>query len=123
MHSQTQLHQEGRRDKVVQFIALGGAEGRMILHNSFPEIEQFKKMEGLDVNKALLIALHANEEALTSDNRFNACYYLPKINEYILGQIFFYLMLSIAYEGEFANVDAFDQPGVEVYKRIMKKHL
>jgi len=102
---------------------LGGAEGRMILHNSFPEIEQFKKMEGLDVNKALLIALHANEEALTSDNRFNACYYLPKINEYILGQIFFYLMLSIAYEGEFANVDAFDQPGVEVYKRIMKKHL
>ena len=80
-------------------------------------------MEGLDVNKALLIALHANEEALTSDNRFNACYYLPKINEYILGQIFFYLMLSIAYEGEFANVDAFDQPGVEVYKRIMKKHL
>jgi len=123
MHSQTQLHQEGRRDKVVQFIALGNAEGRIVLHNCFPEISQFKNMEGLDVNKALLIALHANEEALTSDNRFNACYYLPKMNEYVLGQIFYYLMLSIAYEGEFANVDAFDQPGVEIYKRIMKKHL
>ena len=27
--------------------------------------------------------------------------------------------LSIAYEGEFADVDAFNQPGVESYKRIM----
>ena len=123
MHSQTQLHQEGRRDKVVQFVALGNAQGRIILHNSFPEIPQFQKMEGLDVNKALLIALAANAEALTSDNRFNACYHLPKLNEYFLGQIFYYLMLSIAYEGEFANVDAFDQPGVEIYKRIMKKNL
>jgi glucose-6-phosphate isomerase len=101
---------------------LGNAQGRIILHNSFPEIPQFQKMEGLDVNKALLIALAANAEALTSDNRFNACYHLPKLNEYFLGQIFYYLMLSIAYEGEFANVDAFDQPGVEIYKRIMKKN-
>ena len=35
----------------------------------------------------------------------------------------FFLMLSVAYEGELANVDAYDQPGVEVYKRIMKAHL
>jgi glucose-6-phosphate isomerase len=29
------------------------------------------------------------------------------------------LALSIAYEGELADVDAFDQPGVEGYKRIL----
>ena len=29
------------------------------------------------------------------------------------------LAISIAYEGELADVDAFDQPGVEAYKRIM----
>ena len=32
-------------------------------------------------------------------------------------------MLSVAYEGEFANVDAYDQPGVEVYKRFMQDKL
>jgi len=29
------------------------------------------------------------------------------------------LALSVAYEGELANVNAFDQPGVEANKRIM----
>ena len=123
MHSQTQLHQDGRRDKVVQFVTVGGKEGQAILRKPFPEIEVYAKYAGLDVDKALGIAQQANEEALTSDNRFNAKYYLPKLDEYFLGQIFFFLMLSIAYEGELAEVDAFDQPGVEIYKRIMKTHL
>lgn len=123
MHSQTQLHQEGRRDKVIQFIALGGAMERIKLSNPFPQITAFNKFAGMDVNKALLVALKANAEALTSDNRFNACYHLPKLNAYCLGQLFYYFMLSIAYEGELANVDAYDQPGVEVYKRIMNKNL
>ena len=123
MHSQTQLHQEGRRDKIIQFIALGGAMEKIKLSNPFPQIEAFSKFEGLDVNKALLVALHANAEALTSDNRFNACYNLPQLNAYFLGQIFYYLMLTVAYEGELANVDAYDQPGVEVYKRIMNRNL
>ena len=35
----------------------------------------------------------------------------------MLGHLFYFLMLSIAYEGELANVDAYDQPGVEIYKR------
>ena len=34
-----------------------------------------------------------------------------------------FLMLTIAYEGELADVDAFDQPGVEVYKKLMKAQL
>ena len=33
------------------------------------------------------------------------------------------LALSVAYEGEFADVDAFNQPGVEAYKRIMGPRL
>ncbi len=123
MHSQTQLHQEGRKDKVVQFVTVGGNRNKIILRKPFPEIAVYAKYEGLDVDKALSIAQEANEEALTGEHRFNAKYFLPKLDEYFLGQIFFFLMLSIAYEGELAQVDAYDQPGVEVYKKIMKNHL
>ncbi|MCH3913821.1 MAG: glucose-6-phosphate isomerase [Acidaminococcaceae bacterium] len=123
MHSQTQLHQEGRKDKVIQFLTVGDRRNKIILGKPFPDIPAYAKYAGLDVDKALSIAQEANEEALTSDNRFNAKYYLPKLDEYFLGQIFFFLMLSIAYEGELAQVDAYDQPGVEIYKRIMKSHL
>lgn len=123
MHAQTQQHQDGSRNKVVQFLEITYPEEEAILGNPFPDIPFFSKYEGLDMNKALRLALRANEEALTSEQRHNAKFVLPKLNEYYLGQLMFFLMLSVAYEGELANVDAYDQPGVEVYKRIMKAHL
>jgi len=123
MHAQTQMHQDGIRDKVVQFLWVDAMEGRLTVKNPFPDIPEFAKDDGLDVGSALKAAMEANENALSSDKRLNARYMLPKLNEYYLGQIFFFLMLSIAYEGELADVDAFDQPGVEVYKRIMNKKL
>jgi glucose-6-phosphate isomerase len=94
MHSQTQLHQEGRKDKVIQFLTVGDRRNKIILGKPFPDIPAYAKYAGLDVDKALSIAQEANEEALTSDNRFNAKYYLPKLDEYFLGQIFFFLMLK-----------------------------
>jgi len=44
---------------------------------------------------------------------------LPELTPYHLGELLYMLAMSIAYEGELANVDAFNQPGVEGYKRIM----
>lgn len=75
------------------------------------------------MHEVLKIALQANEAALNSDNRYNAKFTLPQLNEYYLGQLMYFLMLSVAYEGEIANVDAYNQPGVEVYKRFMKAYL
>lgn len=123
MHAQTQMHQEGRRDKVVQFLFVESWKGKLTVHNPFLEITEYQGYEGLDAGKALQAAMEANEEALSSDNRLNALYTLPELNEFTLGQLFYFLMLSIAYEGELADVDAYDQPGVEIYKRIMKAKL
>ncbi len=123
MHAQTQQHQDGRLNKVVQFLEVANPEEEAVIHNPFKDIPFFDKYEGMDMNKALKMALAANEAALSSDNRYNARFTLPKLNEYYLGQMMYFLMLSVAYEGELADVDAYDQPGVEVYKRIMKAQL
>lgn len=123
MHAQTQQHQDGRLNKVVQFLEIANPEEEAVIHNPFKNAPFFDKYDGLDMNKALKVALAANEEALSSDNRYNAKFTLPKLNEYYLGQMMYFLMLSVAYEGELADVDAYDQPGVEVYKRIMKAQL
>ena len=64
-----------------------------------------------------------NETALTEDGRLNARYILPELAPRYVGQLLMFLMYSIAYEGELADVDAYDQPGVEAYKRIMKAEL
>lgn len=123
MHAQTQMHQDGKRNKVVQFIKIKNPATSIKLKNPFPEIEDFAKYDNLNLDSALNIALDSNKEALTSDNRFNAEYIIPKLNEYTLGQMFYFLMLTVAYEAELANVDAFDQPGVEAYKKIMKQKM
>lgn len=123
MHAQTQQHQEGKLNKVVQFLEVAEPRENAIVKNAFPHIDFFKKYDGLSMHKALKAALDANEAALSSDNRYNARFVMPKINEYYLGQLMFFLMLSVAYEGELADVDAYDQPGVEIYKAFMKSKL
>ena len=123
MHAQTQMHQDGRRDKIVQFLFVESRKNRVKTHNPFPALSVYKRYEGMDVGRALEVAMEANQAALSGDKRLNALYRVPRIDEYFLGQIFYFLMLSIAYEGELANVDAYDQPGVEVYKKIMNRTL
>ena len=123
MHAQTQQHQEGKRNKIVQFLEISSVENDITVKNPFSELEMLNKKDGLKMHEVLKIALQANEAALNSDNRYNAKFTLPQLNEYYLGQLMYFLMLSVAYEGELANVDAYNQPGVEVYKRFMKAYL
>lgn len=123
MHAQTQQHQDGKRNKVVQFLQVDDLHRDVVLGNPFDHIPQFAKYDGLSLNRALQVALLANREALDKDNRFTALYRLPHLTAYYIGEIFYFLMLSIAYEGELANVDAYDQPGVEEYKKIIRREL
>ena len=110
-------------DKVIQFVEIAERKQEIILNNPFPQVDAFARYAGLGIDATLKVALAANEEALTSDGRLNAKYILPLLNEYYLGQLLYFLMLSVAYEGELADVDAYDQPGVETYKRIMKQKM
>jgi glucose-6-phosphate isomerase len=119
MHSQTQQHQEGMLDKVVQFIKVEKWENDYVIPNVFPETKKLADISGVTMSEALEVARQSNADALKSNKRFNACFTLPELNEYHLGELLYLLAMSVAYEGELANVDAFNQPGVEAYKRIM----
>lgn len=119
MHSQTQQHQEGTLDKVVQFIRVAKWENDLVIPNAFPNAKKLADISGVTMSEALEVARQSNADALSSNKRFNACFTLPELNEYHLGELMYLLAMSVAYEGELANVDAFNQPGVEAYKRIM----
>ena len=75
------------------------------------------------MGEALEAARQSNAEALTGNGRFNALFSLPKLSAYHLGEMMYLLALSVAYEGELADVDAFDQPGVEAYKKVLGPRL
>ena len=69
------------------------------------------------------IARESNEEALASDGRPSDSFVLDRIDARALGAFLVLLMATVAYEGELMDVCAYDQPGVEAYKRIMKVKL
>lgn len=119
MHSQTQQHQEGRLNKILQFIRIENWENDLTVPNAFPEAQKLADIAGVTMSEALEVARQSNADALISNKRFNALFSLPKLNAYHLGELLYMLAMSVAYEGELADVDAFNQPGVEAYKRIM----
>lgn len=94
-------------------------ENDLVIPNVFPEVKKLADISGVTMGDALEVARQSNADALASNKRFNALFSLPEMNAYHLGELLYMLAMSVAYEGEFANVDAFDQPGVEAYKRIM----
>ena len=119
MHAQTQEHQEGPKDKVVQFVSVAKWPDDVVVPHLYDEYPKLAAFSGLPLSSILEAARSANAEALIGDGRPNANFILPELTPYHLGELMFMLCLSIAYEGEFANVDAFNQPGVEVYKKFL----
>lgn len=119
MHAQTQQHQDGARDKIVQFVQIGSWETDPVIPDIFPAAPALHSIASLRMSEALDAALAANAEALSADGRPSAVLRLPRLDAFHLGELLYLLALSVAYEGELADVDAFDQPGVEAYKRIM----
>lgn len=119
MHAQTQQHQEGAKNKVVQFVKIEKWTEDPVIGDVFPSAKKLSDISGIRMSQALEVALQSNAAALASNGRFSAAFVLPELTPYHLGELLYMLAMSVAYEGELADVDAFDQPGVEAYKRIM----
>lgn len=123
MHAQTQQHQEGKLNKIVQFIRVEKWNDDLKIPDAFPSAQKLSDISGLMMSQALEVARQSNADALAANHRFSALFSLPELTPYHLGELLYLLAMSIAYEGEFANVDAFNQPGVEAYKNIMGPRL
>ena len=63
------------------------------------------------------------EQALTEYGRPTATIRIPSLSARTLGELFMFFECSIAFLGEYYRVNAFDQPGVELGKKLTKKIL
>ena len=61
--------------------------------------------------------------SLTSLDRPNYTLALDTVNEYTVGELLFTLEMMTAYMGEMMDIDAYDQPGVELSKLYTKAML
>ena len=112
-HSQIQLYTEGPFDKVITFLAVDSYRTNFEIPRGCEDIPDVSFLGGHSLNELLQAERKATEYALTSAGRLNRTIYLPAVNAYTLGQLFYFYQMETAYCGELLNINTYNQPGVE----------
>jgi glucose-6-phosphate isomerase len=117
-HSQLQLYAEGPPDKMITFWEVEKPRVDLKIPRDFGEYESTGYLGGKTLGALLRAERVATEAALTRAQRPNCRWTLPRVDEYTLGAFFQLLEFQTAFAGELYGVDAFDQPGVELGKKM-----
>src|SRR5581483_7421018 len=124
LHSRGQQHQEGTRDKIINNLVLKTPVHPPIMigmmERNEDDLNQFNRKGYPD----LMAAAHqGTSEAYYEVARPTADIIMPSLSEHTLGQLLQMLMLATVVEGRLMGINPYGQPGVEPYKRNMKKLL
>jgi glucose-6-phosphate isomerase len=121
-HSQNQLYMEGPNDKLFIFLEVEKFSSHDLPIPS-PDLEEFSYLKNATFGKLLSMEKLGTEEAFTKNNRPSISIVFPEISEENLGAFFFLFEGATAFLGEFLNINAFDQPGVELSKELAREYL
>jgi len=117
-HSQVQLFMEGPFDKVVTFVRVE-APGEDIRVPHRPDLpEELAYLQGHSLGELLHAEQEATSAALARMGRMNATIELPRLDAEVLGQLIMFMQCATGFAGAWYGVNPFDQPGVELGKRL-----
>lgn len=117
-HSQLQLWMEGPNDKVILFLSVESYGFQEEIPEEFHDIEGLRFLGGHTLEELINTEQLATEMALTINKKPNIKLITPKIDPFYLGQIFQFLQVATAMAGLLYGVNPFNQPGVELGKRL-----
>ncbi len=117
-HSQLQLYMEGPSDKIITFWEVARHRTELRIPKDFSRYEAFGYLGGKTMAALFQAERIATEAALTEAGRPNCRWTLPRVDEYNLGAFLQMLEFQTAFAGELYGVNAFDQPGVELGKKM-----
>ena len=115
-HSQLQLYSEGPNDKIIIFLGAENYKKEITIPKIYEEIPSLSFLGGHTHSKLIKTEQLATEYALLKSGKQNMTITLEKVDEYSIGALLYLFELATAYAGEFLNINAFDQPGVEESK-------
>ncbi len=124
-HSTLQQMMDGEKDKFYWFIRFGALEvSPEIQSTHFPETEFLR---GHSMGELLAAEAQATQQALEQKDRKTLCLktntsMAQRSGEQALGFFFMMMELVVAGMAQHLLIDAFDQPGVELGKRLARSH-
>ncbi len=118
-HSQVQLYREGPNDKVIGLMEVadldGGADDVAIPTGL--GVEAIGYLEGKSLGRLLAAEKRATEYALVASHRPNFTITFPTLDAHHVGEFIQLWQVTTAYAGLLLNIDAYDQPAVELGKQ------
>jgi glucose-6-phosphate isomerase len=124
-HSQVQLFMEGPYDKAITFVTVEnfGVEVKIpetdFGGGSAPALPpDLAYLPGHTLGELLQAEYEATSAALAQMGRMNCTLRLPDLSAATLGETIMFFQLATGYAGIWYGIDPFDQPGVELGKRL-----
>lgn len=123
LHSVGQLYLGGPRDKITTFVCTAQSTRQKAILGGrlFPAI--IPKLQGLAAQDVMSAIFQGVQVAYKKQSLPYVTVLLPDISERSLGMYFQYKMIEMMYLGKLFEVNAFDQPHVELYKKETKQIL
>ena len=114
-HAQVQLFMEGPRDKLVTFLRVAEPTRDVEIPTSDGD---FAYLGGQTLGEVLEAERRGTSLALAADGRPSLTVTIPRLDARALGALLFLFEAATAFAGDLYGIDAFDQPGVELGKRL-----
>ncbi len=122
-HSQNQLFMEGPFDKIITFLDVERFDRDLIIPDDFRDDSKIGYLAGHTLTELIRTEKLGTELALKQRSRPTCSIALPTVSAETMGQLLMMFMLATAFAGELYNVNAFNQPGVELGKQITRQRL
>ncbi|TYB80846.1 MAG: glucose-6-phosphate isomerase [Kosmotoga sp.] len=119
-HSQIQLYNEGPKDKIITFLKVDKFCDDVKIPGSEKIPEELHYLGDSDFSTLINRELEGTAKSLTSNGVQNMTVIFDEINEELLGDFIVFYELLTATMGKIMNIDPYNQPGVELGKKITR---
>jgi glucose-6-phosphate isomerase len=117
-HSQVQLFMEGPYDKVITFVSLDQFPEDLPIPGREDLPPDLAYLPGHTMGELLTAEYRATSAALAQMGRMSCTLRLPDLSAATVGEAIMFFQIATGYAGIWYGIDPFDQPGVELGKRL-----
>lgn len=116
-HSQLQLYAEGPDDKVITFLGVEQFGNTVTIPVPGEEASALAYLGGHTIDELMGAEQKGTAWALAKRGRPSLTITIPRVEAFHVGSLIYMLEMATAISGELYDIDAFDQPGVELSKQ------
>lgn len=119
LHSMGQFIQDGSRNMFETVINIETSREELVLQEEPVDLDGLNYLAGKSVDFVNKSAMNGTILAHTDGQVPNLMVKVPEVNEFYLGEMFYFFEFACGVSGYLLGVNPFNQPGVESYKKNM----